>query len=426
ERNPLYNNTLQKFTRHRHGKNKANQSQNKPNSSLSAPYQTQNKPNSNPISCLPQAKADPPSFPLDQSLLRLHNIFVPESEKINQQRKFKIKIITRNAIIRIAVAAAILTLAAFWAYNIMIKSPGKSYSGPLLPLTEEQIALRAKLMADVGNLALKIGERNIYQPKNLAAAADFIESSLAKAGCSVTRQTYTVDDVSCSNLEVKIAGSIHPEQIVIVGSHYDTVYGCPGANDNATAVAANLALARHFALKKPDLTLRFVFFVNEEPPFFQTPDMGSTVYAKKCKDNNENIIAMLSLETLGYYSDQPNSQKYPPPLTLFYPSTADFIAFVSNPSSRRLLHRVVSTFRQNCKFPSESGAIPSFLTGIAWSDHYSFWQQGYPALMVTDTAPFRYPYYHEPGDTVDKIDFDNLTRVVSGMKFVISDLTKSD
>lgn len=378
-----------------------------------------------PNPCSPRRSLAQNGFPLDQSLLRLHNIFVPESEKIYQQRKFKIKIITRNAIIRIAVAAAILTLAVLWAYNIMIKSPGKSYSGPLPPLTEDQIALRGRLMADVGNLALKIGERNIYQPKNLAAAAEFIESSLTKAGCSVTRQTYTVDDVPCSNLEVKIAGTKHPDQIVIIGSHYDSVYGCPGANDNATAVAANLALARHFADKNPDLTLRFLFFVNEEPPFFQTPDMGSTVYAKKCKDNNENIVAMLSLETLGYYSDQPNSQKYPLPLTLFYPSTADFIAFVSNPSSRKLLHRVVSTFRQNCKFPSESGAIPSFLAGIAWSDHYSFWQQGYPALMVTDTAPFRYPYYHEPGDTVDKINFDNLARVTTGLKAVINELTTS-
>ena len=366
------------------------------------------------------------SFPLDRSLVHLHNIFVPESEKIERKRKFKIKIITRNAIIRIAIAAVILSLASIWAYNIMLKSPGKSYSGPLPPLTEDQIALRARLMADVGNLALKIGERNILHPENLTAAADFIESSLTAAGYPVTKQTYTVDQIPCSNLEVQITGSIHPDQIVIIGSHYDSVYGCPGANDNATAVAANLALARHFAGQKPDLTLRFVFFVNEEPPFFQTPDMGSTVYAKKCRENNEQIVAMLSLETLGYYSDQPNSQKYPPPFALFYPSTANFIAFVSNPSSRKLLHRVVSTFRQNCKFPSESGAIPGFISGIAWSDHYSFWQQGYPALMVTDTAPFRYPYYHEPDDTVDKINFDNLTRVVSGMKFVVSDLTKSD
>jgi hypothetical protein len=409
-------------------KNKPKQTQFKPKTNPFLPPKTNPKPKTNPISLSgdePRATSNVPK-PLDRSLVRLHNNLVPEPEKICQQKKFKIKIITRSAIIRLAVAAAVFTLAALWAYNIMSKSPGKSYSGPLPPLTDDQIILRGRLMADVANLALKIGERNIHQPKNLAAAADFIESSLIKAGCSVTKQTYTVDNVPCSNLEAEIAGSKHPEQIVIVGAHYDSVYGCPGANDNASAVAANLALARHFASKKPDLTLRFVFFVNEEPPFFQTPDMGSTVYAKKCKENNENIVAMLSLETLGYYSDQPNSQKYPPPLSIFYPSTANFIAFVSNPSSRKLLHRVVSTFRQNCKFPSESAAIPSFISGIAWSDHYSFWQQGYPALMVTDTAPFRYPYYHEPDDTVDKISFDSLTRVVSGMKFVISDLTESD
>jgi Zn-dependent M28 family amino/carboxypeptidase len=181
-------------------------------------------------------------------------------------------------------------------------------------------------------------------------------------------------------------------------------------------------MARYFAEKQPDCTLRFVFFANEEPPFYQTGEMGSLVYAKNCKKKNEKIVAMLSLETIGYYSDKPHSQKYPFPFNLIYPSTGNFLGFVSNVSNSALLRQVVGSFRRNCQFPSEAGAVPGFITGIAWSDHWSFWQQGYPAIMITDTAPFRYPYYHQPSDTSDKIDYENFARVVTGLAAVLTDL----
>ena len=153
--------------------------------------------------------------------------------------------------------------------------------------------------------------------------------------------------------------------------------------------------------------------------------MGSMFYAKNCREKNENIIAMLSIETIGCYTDQPKSQKYPPPFSLFYPSTGNFIAFVSNLSNRKLLHKTIASFRKNCKFPSEGGAVPEIIPGISWSDHASFWRQGYPAIMVTDTALFRYPYYHSPEDTPDKIDYDSLAIVTSGLQSVILDLTRS-
>jgi Zn-dependent M28 family amino/carboxypeptidase len=308
----------------------------------------------------------------------------------------------------------------------MVKMPGKSYKGRLPPLTADQIALRDRLKNDVETLASDIGERNIWQYDNLTAAADFIEKSLTEAGYEPTRQNFTAEGKTCSNLEVEIKGSSHPDRIIIIGAHYDTVYGSPGANDNASAVAANLALARYFAGIETAKTLRFVFFANEEPPFFQTHRMGSSVYASSCRQKNENVIAMLSLETIGYYTDQPKTQNYPPPFSLFYPSTGNFLAFVSNLSSRRLLHKVIASFRKNCKFPSQGGAIPSFVPGINWSDHYSFWQQNYPALMLTDTAPFRYPHYHEASDTVDKICFDHLAIVTSGIQSVVTDLLSPD
>jgi Zn-dependent M28 family amino/carboxypeptidase len=304
----------------------------------------------------------------------------------------------------------------------MLKMPGKSYTGELPPLTSAQVSLREELRRDVETLAGQIGERNIWHYQNLTAAADFLEASLTEAGHKVQRQNFRAEDKTCCNIEAEITGTKYPDQIIIIGAHYDSVYGSPGANDNASAVAAALAIARRFADKKTDRTLRFVFFANEEPPFFQTDRMGSLVYAKSCREKKEKIIAMLSLETIGYYNDQPNSQQYPFPLNFFHPSTADFVGFVGNLSSRKLLHKVLASFRENCKFPSEAGAYPEIIPGINWSDHCSFWRQGYPAIMITDTAPFRYPYYHAPEDTPDKIDYDSLTRVTTGLQTVIADL----
>ncbi|UCF44646.1 MAG: M20/M25/M40 family metallo-hydrolase [Planctomycetota bacterium] len=308
----------------------------------------------------------------------------------------------------------------------MIKMPGKSYSGPLPPLTNEQLALRAELSRHIDALATNIAEKNIFNHHNLTAAADYIESALTEAGHTPRRQNYSAEGKTCSNLEAQITGSTHPDEIVVIGSHYDSVYGSPGANDNCSAVAANLALAPRLKDTKPNRTLRFVFFANEEMPFFQTEQMGSRVYAKSCREKNENIVAMLSLETIGYYTDAPNTQKYPFPFSIFYPSTGNFLAFVSNTPSKDLLHAAISSFRKHCKFPSQGGAIPEFIPGTNWSDHDSFWHYNYPAIMLTDTAPYRYPYYHSPDDTIDKISFDHLTRVTSALQSVVSDLANSN
>jgi len=345
----------------------------------------------------------------------------PEAEP-KRKAGFTIKIITRGAVIRLAVLAVCLSIFCLWGYFTMVKMPGKSYAGPLPALTDAQVLLRDELVRDVEQLAGQIGEKNIWHYENLCAAADFIEKSLAEAEYTVQRQNYHVEEKICCNIETQMLGSKQPEQIVIVGAHYDSVLSSPGANDNISAVAATLAIARRFAGRKTARTLRFVLFVNEEPPFFQTDRMGSMVYAKNCREKAENIVAMLSLETIGYYCDQPRSQKYPFPFSLVYPSTGNFIGFVGNLSSRKLLHTVIASFRKNCKFPSQGGAIPEIIPGINWSDHWSFWRQGYPAIMITDTAPFRYPYYHTFEDTPDKIDYERLARVVSGLATVIAEI----
>lgn len=339
-----------------------------------------------------------------------------------RKKRFKIKIITRGAVIRLSVLAAALAVFILWADIMMIKMPGESYSGPLPELSDAEVRLRDELLSDVEKLAGEIGERNVGHYENLKAAADFIEGSLKEAGYEVRRQWYEVEGKRCSNIEVEIKGEEKGEEILVIGAHYDTVYGSPGANDNGTGVAALLALARGFAGRGAAGTVRFVFFVNEEPPFYFSRRMGSFIYAESCKQRADNIIGMISLETIGYYSDEPRSQKYPFPFGLVYPATGNFIGFVGNVSSRGFLHKVIGSFRQKCKFPSEGGAIPAIVPGISWSDHWSFWRCGYEGIMVTDTALFRYPYYHSALDTAEKIDYERLARVVSGLEKVIGEM----
>jgi Peptidase family M28 len=316
--------------------------------------------------------------------------------------------------------AVFAVLALLWWFGM--RMPGKNIS-KAAPLSPDEVALREELRTDVQKLAGEIGERNMWHYAQLNAAADFIEGSFLHAGLRPRRDSYEMRGQACHNIEAEISGA-RPE-ILLIGAHYDSVFGSPGANDNGTGVAAILALARRFAGKKTERTLRFVAFVNEEPPYFLSNEMGSFIYAGRCKARGDKISAMISLETIGYFSDAPHSQTYPSPgLGLFYPKVGNFIGFVSNVHSRALLRRVIALFRKHANIPSEGAALPAFIPGVSWSDQWSFWRNGYPGIMVTDTAPFRYPYYHSASDTPDKLDYDRFTLVVSGMEEAIKDLDK--
>jgi hypothetical protein len=323
---------------------------------------------------------------------------------------------------RLGVPALVLASLGFCGWRFMLRMPLESYRGPWVPLSPEETALRDALRRDVRVIAGEIGNRNWFVHPRLVEAAAWIEASLAQAGYKVRRLGYEVRGKTCHNLEVEIPGRTRPEEIVVIGAHYDSVHGCPAANDNGSGVAALLALARAFGGAKPERTIRFVAFVNEEPPFYHSSEMGSFVYARECRRRGDRVVAMLSLETIGYYRDERGSQMYPPPFGLFYPSEGNFIAFVGNVRSRALVQRCLATFRREVKFPSEGAALPGFIIGVGWSDHWSFWKAGYPAAMVTDTALFRYPYYHSPEDTPEKLDYDRMARVVAGLERVARDL----
>jgi hypothetical protein len=329
--------------------------------------------------------------------------------------------------LRVALAVAAIIALLWWSG---IKMPGKNIL-KAAPLSPDEVTLREELRSDVQKLAGDIGERNMWHYPQLNAAADFIENSVSRAGLRPRRDTYEIRGQACHNIETEISGA-NPE-IILIGAHYDSVFGSPGANDNGSGVAAMLALARRFANRQPERrltqtpykTLRFVAFVNEEPPYFLSGEMGSLVYARRCKERGEKISAMISLETIGYFSDAPNSQIYPSrALGAFYPKVGNFIGFVSNVHSRTLLRRAIALFREHAKIPSEGAALPWFIPGVSWSDQWSFWKNGYPGIMVTDTAPFRYPYYHSADDTPDKLDYDRFALVVSGMEKVIENLDK--
>jgi len=271
------------------------------------------------------------------------------------------------------------------------------------------------LRRHVGVLAGEIGERNVRRPQALAAAERYIAGEWSSQGYEVATQRYAAAGIDCANVEVVIPGESASGEIIVVGAHYDTVEGSPGADDNASAVSALLEISRALADARPARTLKLVAFVNEEAPFFFWGSMGSGVYAKAARQRGDDIRAMFSLEMLGCYSDAPGSQTYPPFLSYFYPSCGNFIAFVSNLRSRHMLKAAVAAFQASSRFPCESAALPAWIPGVGWSDQLSFWRVGYPGIMVTDTAFHRNPDYHCPTDTPDKLDYSRLAQVTGGL-----------
>lgn len=318
-------------------------------------------------------------------------------------------------------AAALAALVLAGSVYIL-QMPGKTHTGPLPPLTADEAEIRDRLATHVQTLAGDIGERHLGRYPALLEAASYIERTFTELGYTSYDEPFESRGQPVRNIVAEKRGGSAAAEIVLVGAHYDSVPGSPGANDNGSGVAALLELARLLADQTLPCRVRFVAFVNEESPFYGSPEMGSRVHAEGARARAERIRAMLSLETIGYYSDEPGSQQYPFPLSLFYPDTANFIGFVGNLGSRDLVRSALRTFRQTTAFPAEGAAVPERLPGVGWSDHWSFWQAGYQAIMVTDTAFYRYGPYHTEGDTPEQVDYARTARVVAGLARVIAAL----
>lgn len=317
-----------------------------------------------------------------------------------------------------------------------------SYRGQLLPLNSDQQQLAKRLHDHVWLLAGDIGARSLTSaPENLERAAGYIEHVLKSSGFEPEREEFIVEVLSQRHAQIDSNNIKFPSEqhktwnviaevrgvspeLVIVGAHYDSVYDCPAANDNGSGVAALLEIANALKGEKFQKTVRFVAFTNEEPPFFRTGDMGSFRHAERCGSRSEKITGMICLETIGFYTDEENTQRFPHPLFgIGFPKTGNFVSFVSNLQSRTLLQRCLKSFRRAVKFPSEGISVPGLVKGVDFSDQYNFWKLGYPAVMVTDTAFYRYPHYHEAEDTPDKINYETLARVVDGLTEVVRELS---
>jgi peptidase M28-like protein len=334
---------------------------------------------------------------------------------------------TRLGKIRMILLVSILPLVFLAIWLFTVRMPGPAFSGSLAPLTPAQAVLRTRIERHVRALAGEIGVRSDDEYANVQRAAAYIESELRSLGFTVVSQEFTAGGRGRTyhNIEATLSGTTRRQEVVVFGAHYDTAEDAPGADDNASGVAGVLELARIFARTPQARTVRFVFFPNEEPPWFPTANMGSRHYATAARARNDQIVAMLSIESIGYYDTEPGTQRYPFPLNLAYPDVGDFIGFVSNLKSRALLHRAIAAFRAHATLPTLGAAAPAWVPGVWWSDHWAFWLEGYPAIMISDTAPYRNPFYHTPQDTPDKLDYDRTARVVDGLTHVLRALAGS-
>jgi len=337
-----------------------------------------------------------------------------------------LKAVIKQGLVRIGIALFVVSGVFLAMVLYTTRMPGTSFSADLPALSEEENILWQEMHEHIHMLCTLIGERNYLCPDKLSAAADYIERCFLQYGLLVERQPYTVHGATFYNLCAEKKGNHDTQNIIVVGAHYDSFVGSPGADNNGSGIAALLALARRCGAQVHPTTLRFVAFANEEPPFFWTKNMGSFVYAARCRQRGEQIVAMLSLESLGYYRDELGTQHYFFPLGFFYPSPGNFIGFVSNIASRNLLRQCIGIFRTYANFPSPGAVLPWFLPGVFWSDHWPFWKMGYPAIMVTDTALFRNPHYHTAGDRPETLDGARMARVVAGLVKVIDNLAGAD
>jgi len=287
--------------------------------------------------------------------------------------------------------------------------------------------LGGRLRSHAETLAGRIGPRSIYKPEKLEEAADFIQRLLEEWGFSVETQEYSMWKTPVRNLVVHLNGAPH-SPYYLVGAHYDTVSHTPGADDNASAVAVALELARLVSqgVMEPAGPLTFVFFTLEEPPTFGTSLMGSRVYASRARNAGHAIKGALVLEMVGFYCHEPGCQSYPPFIRqlLGLPRKGNFIGIIGDGKSKRLVEGLVKAFKKNPSLPVHSLVVPLKgypLPGSRLSDNASFWDKGYPAVMITDTAYYRNPNYHSAGDTPDTLNYATMAQLVKSLTLFLEE-----
>ena len=283
--------------------------------------------------------------------------------------------------------------------------------------TEYNLRAHLKVLTEI------IGERSVRTPGNLNKTVEYIISFYHDIGIKAWREPYDYEGFEVANVVAEISSGPSPTRRYVLGAHYDSVAGTVGADDNASAVAVQLETARYlkamFGRETLDLNVKLVSFALEEPPAYRTPHMGSRVYAKKARRRKERIDGMICLEMVGYACYEPGCQKYPFPLGFFdYPQSGNFIGIVGNFKSGDFTRALINEFQKNDALPVVKLTVPFngwIIPSVRLSDHASFWDRGYKAVMVTDSAFFRNPYYHTPADTMEKLDYRFMTRLVDSL-----------
>ncbi|MBL8565474.1 MAG: M28 family peptidase [Hyphomicrobiaceae bacterium] len=329
----------------------------------------------------------------------------------------------------VLVLVAVVALAGLGILAYAIVFPRQPYTGPLPPLTRAELALSKRLRRHVEAVASR--PHNLAHYAELEAAACHIERELAAMGLTPHLQQYDVHGRPVRNIEVTLEPAPtfarEPTATLVVGAHYDAPDDSPGANDNGTGVAALLELARLLGgsdARERRCRLRLVFFVNEEAPYGKTELMGSLVHARSLSERGERVDGMIALETLGHFSNEPGSQRFPFPFGLVYSDVGNFVAFVGLPRARGFVRKALRAFRAETAFPSIGGVAPGSLEGIDLSDHWAYDQCGYPAMMITDTAPFRNPFYHTRADLPATVDYASLARITLGLSHMLQRLDR--
>lgn len=280
-----------------------------------------------------------------------------------------------------------------------------------------------RLRTHLSQLTVTIGERSVRVPENLNKTADYIESFYVDLGLPVRKEPYEYNGLTVENVVSEITFGSQPQHHFLIGAHYDSVMGTVGADDNASAVAVQLEVARKLkslaGKEQLNLAVKFVSFALEEPPVYHTPFMGSRVYAGKARKENEKIDGMICLEMVGYACHKPGCQQYPFPLMFFgYPKQGDFIGIVANSKSRKFGRLLEQQFSKNPDLPVVRLNVPlngRILPAVRLSDHASFWDEGFNAVMITDSAFYRNPHYHTELDTMEKLDYGFMAELVESL-----------
>lgn len=275
-----------------------------------------------------------------------------------------------------------------------------------------------RLKSHVRMLSETLHPRSVEELTNLEAAADYIHAEFTAAGAAVADQWFEDRGEKYRNVIARFGPADGP--LLVIGAHYDSFETTPGADDNASGIAGLIELAGLLGRHPPPRPVELVAFTTEEPPHFRNGSMGSAVHAESLRAAGREVSLMLALEMIGWFSDAPDSQAYPlPGMKLFYPDKGNFIAIIGRFSDWADTRQVKAAMAGSSDLPVYSMNTLTLIPGVDFSDHRNYWAEGYPALMITDTAFYRNPHYHEAGDTYDKLDYRRMAQVVEGVYAVV-------